>query len=125
MVRIAGLEPARVAPLPPQSSASGKITSCKTVANKGEYESKGAKKIYSNHKPPTQDQQTISAGGAWHVEIMTELVAAGEDVASIVRSQSGWQKIKPKVTARWKVYRLARKVMEESLPKLRFGHEYG
>jgi hypothetical protein len=54
----------------------------------------------------------------WHVEIMTELVTAGEDVASIVRSQSGRQKIKPKITARWKVYRLARKVMEESLPKL-------
>jgi hypothetical protein len=54
----------------------------------------------------------------WYVEIMTELVAAGEDLASIVRSQSGWQKIKPKVTGRWKVYRLARKVMEESLPKL-------
>ena len=54
----------------------------------------------------------------WHVEIMMELVAAGEDVASIVRSQSGWQKIKPKIAARWKVYRLARKVMEESLPRL-------
>lgn len=54
----------------------------------------------------------------WHVEIMRELVAAGENVASIVRSQSGWQKIKPKITAKWKVYRLARKVMEESLPRL-------
>jgi len=54
----------------------------------------------------------------WHVEFMMELVAAGEDVASIVRSQSGWQKIKPKIASRWKVYRLARKVMEESLPRL-------
>jgi hypothetical protein len=54
----------------------------------------------------------------WYVEIMAELVAAGEDVASIVRSQAGWQKIKPKVTGKWKVYRLARNVMEESLPKL-------
>jgi len=54
----------------------------------------------------------------WYVEIMTELVNAGEDVASIVRSQSGWQKIKPKINGRWKVYRLARRVVEESLPKL-------
>jgi len=54
----------------------------------------------------------------WYVEIMTEFVAAGDEVASIVRSQSGWHKIKPKVAGRWKVYRLARNVMEESLPKL-------
>jgi len=54
----------------------------------------------------------------WYVEIMTELVAAGEEVASLVRSQTGWQKIKPKVLSRWKLYRLAPKVMEESLPKL-------
>ena len=54
----------------------------------------------------------------WYVEVMTELVAAGDEVASLVRSQSGWQKIKPKIIAKWKVYRLARKLMEESLPKL-------
>jgi hypothetical protein len=54
----------------------------------------------------------------WYVEIMTELVGTGEEVASIVRSQSGWQKIKPKVISRWKVYQLSRKVMEEALPKL-------
>jgi hypothetical protein len=56
----------------------------------------------------------------WYVEIMTELVTTGEDVASIVRSQTGWHKIKikPKVAGKWKVYRLARRVMEESLPML-------
>lgn len=54
----------------------------------------------------------------WYVEIMSELVAAGDEVASIVRSQTGWQRIRPRVVARWKVYRLAKQVMEESLPKL-------
>lgn len=63
-----------------------------------------------------ENYMTISL--EWYVDIMMELIASGEDVASIVRSQSGWQKIKPKVTSRWKVYRLAPKVMEESLPKL-------
>ena len=53
----------------------------------------------------------------WYVEIITEMMAAGEEVASIVRSQSGWHKIKPKVAGKWKVYRLARNLMEESLPK--------
>jgi hypothetical protein len=63
-----------------------------------------------------QNYATISL--EWYVEIMAELVAAGEEIASLVRSQSGWQKIKPKVAGKWKVYRLARRVMEESLPKL-------
>lgn len=54
----------------------------------------------------------------WYVDIMTELVAGGEEVASLVRSQTGWQKMKPKILSRWKVYRLAPKAMEESLPKL-------
>jgi AIPR protein len=54
----------------------------------------------------------------WYVEVMTDLMGAGDEVASLVRSQSGWQKIKPKIVAKWKVYRLARRQMEESLPKL-------
>ncbi|MGA2863318.1 MAG: AIPR family protein [Verrucomicrobiota bacterium] len=54
----------------------------------------------------------------WYVELLTELLAAGDEVSSVVRSQSGWQKIKPRILAKWRVYCLARKVMEESLPKL-------
>jgi len=54
----------------------------------------------------------------WYVEIMTGLVDNGNEVASLVRSQSGWQKMRPKVAAKWRVYRLARRLMEESLPKL-------
>jgi hypothetical protein len=54
----------------------------------------------------------------WYVEIMDDLVANGNEVPSIVRTQEGWQKIKPKIQSKWKVYRLAEKVMEASLPKL-------
>ena len=54
----------------------------------------------------------------WYVEIMTDLIANGDEVSSIVRSQSGWQKMRPKILAKWKIYRLSAKVMEEALPKL-------
>ncbi len=54
----------------------------------------------------------------WYVEVMDDLVANGNEVASIVRTQEGWRKIKPKVQSKWKVYRLAEEVMEASLPKL-------
>ena len=54
----------------------------------------------------------------WYVEVVTDLRNAGDEIASLVRSQSGWQKMKPKIEAKWKIYSLARKVMEESLPKM-------
>ena len=54
----------------------------------------------------------------WYVEIMNELVAAGGEIATHVRSQTGWKSIKGKVTSKWRVYQLSRKVMEEALPKL-------
>src|ERR1035438_2732552 len=38
LVRIAGLEPARVAPLPPQSSVSANSTICAYTENKGDCE---------------------------------------------------------------------------------------
>jgi hypothetical protein len=53
----------------------------------------------------------------WYVEIMDDLVANGNEVASIVRTQEGWRKIKPKIQSKWKVYRLAEEVMEASIPK--------
>jgi len=53
----------------------------------------------------------------WYVEAMTEL-ASDKDVATHVRTQDGWLKIKPKIISKWKVYSLSSKVMEEALPKL-------
>lgn len=54
----------------------------------------------------------------WYVEVANELVTAGDEIASLVRSQSGWNKMKPKIEAKWKIYSLSRKLMEEALPKL-------
>jgi len=54
----------------------------------------------------------------WYVEVMREVVAAGSEVSALVRTQEGWQKVKPKILAKWRVYRLSKKQMEEALPKL-------
>lgn len=54
----------------------------------------------------------------WHVEIASDLVDAGNEIASIVRSQEGWGKIKPKLQSKWKVFQVAKDIMENSLPKL-------
>ena len=54
----------------------------------------------------------------WYVEAMRELVDAGQEVASLVRSQEGWRKVRTKINSKWKVYSLAKDVVENSLPKL-------
>lgn len=54
----------------------------------------------------------------WYVETMSDLVAVGGNVASLVRTQEGWQKIRPRILSKWKVYRVAKNVMEDALPKL-------
>jgi hypothetical protein len=54
----------------------------------------------------------------WHAEIVSDLVDAGNEIASVVRSQEGWSKIKPKLQSKWRVYKVAKDVMEASLPKL-------
>jgi hypothetical protein len=53
----------------------------------------------------------------WYVDAVNELTGSGDNVASLVRSQSGWQKIKPKIMRQWKTFQLARKVVEEALPR--------
>jgi hypothetical protein len=54
----------------------------------------------------------------FYTEAMRDLLNAGPGVAELVRSQTGWQKILPKIESRWKVYRLSKKVMESALPAL-------
>jgi hypothetical protein len=54
----------------------------------------------------------------WYVEVMQELIGAGHEVSSLVRSQEGWQKIKPKILSKWRVYSLSKDIMESALPKL-------
>lgn len=54
----------------------------------------------------------------WHVEAASDLVDSGNEIASIVRSQEGWNKIQPRVRSKWKVFSVARAVMEAALPKL-------
>ena len=54
----------------------------------------------------------------WHVSAMRDLLEAGNELPVLVRSQDSWEKIKAKAVSQWKVYRLSRKAMEESLPKL-------
>ncbi len=57
-------------------------------------------------------------GLEWYIEIMEDLITAGEEVPTLVRSQAGWLKMKPKILSKWKIYRLSKKAMEEALPKL-------
>lgn len=54
----------------------------------------------------------------FYVEVMRDLLETGADVAELVRSQSGWQKILPKVKSRWRIYKLSKKMMESALPAL-------
>lgn len=54
----------------------------------------------------------------WYVEVVSEMIENKEDISSIVRSQASWTKIKGKVIGKWKIFRLAKALMEQSLPKL-------
>lgn len=54
----------------------------------------------------------------WYVDAMRELVAAGNEVPALVRTRDGWLKIRPKVAAKWKIFELSKRQMEEALPKL-------
>ncbi|MGB0065040.1 MAG: AIPR family protein [Terracidiphilus sp.] len=54
----------------------------------------------------------------FYTEAMRDLLNLGSGVAELVRSQTGWQKILPKIESRWKIYRLSKKVMESALPAL-------
>ncbi|MCC7174117.1 MAG: hypothetical protein IT159_02890 [Bryobacterales bacterium] len=54
----------------------------------------------------------------WYVEAMQEVTGAGLEVSTVVRSQDNWAKIRQKLEAKWKVYSLAKHVVEDALPKL-------
>lgn len=54
----------------------------------------------------------------WYVEAMRELVDAGNEASTLVRSQDWWTKIRQKIHSKWKIYSLAKKVVADSLPTL-------
>jgi hypothetical protein len=54
----------------------------------------------------------------WYVEAISDLVDAGGNIASLVRTQEGWQKIRPRIVSKWKVFQVAKNVMTDALPKL-------
>ena len=54
----------------------------------------------------------------WYVEVVRETSGRELEVSTIVRSQEYWAKIREKIIGKWKVYSLAKKVVEDALPKL-------
>lgn len=54
----------------------------------------------------------------WYVEAMRDLVDAGTEVTTLVRSQESWTKVRAKVVSQWRVFSLAKKAADEALPKL-------
>jgi hypothetical protein len=68
----------------------------------------------------TQERLTKYAVVAleWYVELMGNLVSAGGNIASLVRSPDAWLKIHPLIISKWKVFSLAKAIVEATLPKL-------
>lgn len=54
----------------------------------------------------------------WYVEAMQELMDAGNEASTLVRSQDWWTKIGQKIHSKWKIYSLAKKVVADALPTL-------
>jgi len=54
----------------------------------------------------------------WYVEAMQELMDAGNEASTLVRSQDWWTKIGQKIQSKWKIYSLAKKVVADALPTL-------
>ncbi len=54
----------------------------------------------------------------WYVEATRDLMDAGAEVTTLVRSQDSWTKTAQKIISKWNVYKLAKKAMEETLPTL-------
>lgn len=54
----------------------------------------------------------------WYAKAVGEMIDAGIEVTTIVRSQDHWTKIRQKVLSEWKVYSVSKKVMEAALPTL-------
>ncbi len=54
----------------------------------------------------------------WYLEVMQELIDGGAEVTTLVRSQDSWTKIRQRLLSKWKVFSLAKKVVEGALPTL-------
>lgn len=54
----------------------------------------------------------------WYLEVMQELIDGGAEVTTLVRSQDSWAKIRQRLLSKWKVFSLAKKVVEDALPVL-------
>ena len=54
----------------------------------------------------------------WYVDAATDLINAGHEITTIVRSPDNWKSISRKIASRWNVYNLSTNVVEEALPKL-------
>lgn len=53
----------------------------------------------------------------WHVEAMNEFIAAGAEPLSLVRASDTWTKLRSKVESRWRTHSLAKKFIDEALPR--------
>jgi hypothetical protein len=83
-----------------------------TFLNKLKAEVAGSKKTGSRLK----NYATIAL--EWYVEAVGETSGPELEISTIVRSQEYWTKIREKIIAKWKVYSLAKRVVEDALPKL-------
>jgi hypothetical protein len=54
----------------------------------------------------------------WYIEAMRELIDGGAEVSTLVRSQESWSKVAQRILSKWKVYSLAKNVVEDALPVL-------
>lgn len=54
----------------------------------------------------------------WYVEVMSDQIESGKEIAVIVRSQDAWNKVTPRITSKWKTFRVAKEYVESALPKL-------
>jgi hypothetical protein len=54
----------------------------------------------------------------WYIEAMRELIDGGTEVSTLVRSQESWSKVAQRILSKWRVYSLAKNVVEDALPVL-------
>lgn len=54
----------------------------------------------------------------FYVDAVRDLVRQESEIPELVRSQSGWLKLSPKIDSRWRTYSLAKDIMENALPKI-------
>ena len=52
----------------------------------------------------------------WYLQSTLDLMANGNEITTIVRSQDYWGRVSEKIRSQWKVYSVSRKVMEGALP---------